>query len=402
MNRILSVVLAILCLFIAYQYTVQVSFINPYPEVCDLVAQKIFLDTKQIKKWKKVCHGRSRLVTPYSPKKLIIQDINNVLDLLHVSHLVVYDSSDVKDIWKGESLETGIESEFVDSELVIFKIHPRSPAELVGLKKGDIIKAINGEAPNPWEAQTISGKFLIERGKDRKVYTLKTAAVIRDEEIKFRKIDEDSGILEIPSFRAEFFSSKKIQDHSKNIQNLKNLIVDLRGNVGGNFVAGLRLLSLMNCSPQIIGSLIKTHSTNHSKVIMPNNLSDEKQIEIFEKYKEINLKTFAVSHCYHGKLSVLVDNKTASVAEMVAQALKEFNSAKVLGIPTRGQLLVGMWYPLESLGAGAKISIPEAFYLSHKNHRRIESEGVELDQVLYYDISELQVGRDSWVKNANY
>ena len=116
MKRLLAVLFVVGCALAAYYISVHKTFVNPYPVVCDLVAEKIFLDDTQVNKWKRICHRRSRLVTPYSQKKLVIKDINNVLGLLNVSHLEVYDSSAVKTIWTGESKETGIESEFVDSE----------------------------------------------------------------------------------------------------------------------------------------------------------------------------------------------------------------------------------------------------------------------------------------------
>ena len=111
------------------------------------------------------------------------------------------------------------------------------------------------------------------------------------------------------------------------------------------------------------------------------------------------LKTFSAGACYRGAIRVLVDGKSSSVAEMVAQALKEFRKSPVRGTSSRGQLLVGVWYPMDELGQGVQISIPEALYTSAKG-RRIEGQGVELDKVLYYNLPEMQMGIDSWVKNS--
>lgn len=399
MNRFFAILLALCSLLVSYHFTVQKSFINPYPVVCGLVSQKIFLDDNHLKKWKNICHSRSRLVTPYSSRKLIIQDINNVLGLLNVSHLEVYDSSQVKSIWQGENSETGIEAEFVDSELVIFKVHPGSSAQIQGLKKGDVIKLINNEQPNPWDAQTSSGTYLVERGNEIMSFKLKAAAIVRSEEIVFEKIQDHAAVIHIPSFRASFFNPEKIQELEKSFQGLNHLVVDLRGNIGGNFVAGLKFLSLMMCSPEEVGRLIRPRATNNLVTELPDDLRDEAQLELFQKFNQIILRTFNTATCYRGEIVVLVDSKTASVAELVAQALKEFRQAPLLGSPSRGQLLVGVWYPLQEVGPGVEISIPEAFYLSRKE-RRIEEQGVELDKTLYYNLSEMQAGIDSWVVKA--
>lgn len=399
MNRLFALILAGSCAFAAYHFVVQKGYVNPYSVVCDLVAEKIYLGDEQIKKWKRTCLRRSHLVTPYSPKKLVIKDINNVLGLLNVSHLEVYDAQAVKSLWKGENLETGIESEFVESELVVMKLHPHSPAEQQGLKKGDIIKSINGDQPNPWDAQAESGRYLIQRGSEERDFDIKVARVVRSEDVKFEKIQDRQAVIRIPSFRADFFADEKLRELGRSLHNVQRVVVDLRGNIGGNFVAGLRFLSLMICRPEEVGRLVRPRFDKKNLVELPNDLRDEKQLDVLNHSREVVLKTYHESSCYQGDVRVLVDGKTASVAEMVAQALKEFKRALLLGSPSRGQLLVGVWYPLHEVGPGVEISIPEALYLSHKKYR-IEGQGVELDKTLYYNLAEMQSGIDSWVKKA--
>lgn len=396
---VLPLLLFGICAGTAYQLAVQRGFFNPYPVVCELVAEKIFLSTSEIKKWKSTCLRRSLLVKVDSPKPLIFQDINNVLGLLNVSHLELYDSTLVKTIWHGESKETGIESEFVDGELVVFKIHPQSPASDAGIRTGDIVVSINGEQPNPWEVQSTSGTFLVKRSSGLVTIELETREIVRDEKPSFSKINAQTALIKIPSFRAQFFEYGDIQSWSQTLLSSKQAIVDLRGNAGGNFVAGLRFLSLFMCDPNEVGRLLRPRVVNAQSAFLPDDLHDESQLAVLEKSAEVLLRTYENKTCYKGQVRVLVDGKTASVAEMVAQALKEFRQALVMGTPTRGQLLVGVWYPLEELGPGVQISIPEAVYLSHQKHK-IEGQGVELDKLLYYDLGEMQAGVDSWVQSA--
>ncbi len=398
MKKLVSVFLFIVCAMGAYHFALEWGFINPYPIVCKLVSQKIYLEDDQIKKWNRICLRRQRLVTPYSSKKLVIKDINNVLGLLNVSHLEVFDAAAVKTIWKGESKETGLESEFVDSELVVFKVHPDSPSEKAGFKKGDVIVSINGEQPNPWEAQSESGLFLIERHKKRSEIKIKAEKIQRSEQITFENF-KNALVIRVPSFQARFFSAEALQSLNEKLAGAKRVVVDLRGNNGGNFVAGLRFLSSMICEPQEVGRLVRPKAEKKSSEAFPDNLDDVKQLQILEKHSEVRLVTFPKKTCFRGEVRVLVDGKTASVAEMVAQGLKEFRKAKLLGSSSRGQLLVGVWYPLNEIGPGVEISIPEAYYIS-ANKRRIESHGVDLDKVLYYDLEELQNGVDSWVRAA--
>jgi carboxyl-terminal processing protease len=122
-----------------------------------------------------------------------------------------------------------------------------------------------------------------------------------------------------------------------------------------------------------------------------------------DQHQRVQLSTFDGYGCSQKttqEISVLVDSSSASTSEMVAQALKEFKDAKIYGSTSAGQLLVGMWYPVDEIAAGVKLSIPEAVYESHGG-RPIEGPGVQIDEVLYYRLNELQNGEDSWIKSVS-
>lgn len=399
MAKILGIILALACAVVGFHFTMSESFENPYPVVCDLVSKKIYLDDKAVEKWQKTCLRRARLVTPYSKKQLIIKDINNVLALLKVSHLSVFDPSEVRRFWRGRDLETGIESEFVDSELMIFKVHPQSPAEKAGLHRGDIIATINGEQPSPWEAVKQSGTYVVRNIKGERVIPLKAAEIQRDERMQLIPLTERRAQWVVPSFRKEFFTEEELNRITVDFKFYKELVIDLRGNSGGNFVAGLRFLSTLICQPTVVGSLTKPRMKDTPTAFMPNDLDDSNQLALLDKSRTIVLRTFGSKECFKGPVKVLVDGKTASTAELSAQALKEHRGAPLMGAPSQGELLVGVWYPLDELSKGAQISIPEAVYVTVQGYQ-IENQGVKLDRVLYYNLPEMQAGIDSWVKKA--
>lgn len=397
LKRIAAIIFTMACAYGAFQLTMNQSFVNPYPVVCDLVLDKIYLPNKEIASWHRKCMDRAELVTPYTKKNLILRDINNTLSLLQVSHLEIYDAPEVRGIWRGEVKETGLSGEFVDSELVIFKVLPQSPAERLGFKKGDVIVTINGQQPSSWAVESEAGDYQIHRGDDEFTIKLHPGVVKRNENMQLTKLSDKTALLEVPSFRAEFFTDEKVKSISNGLKKYSSVVLDLRNNAGGNFVAGLRFLSLFICEPTLVGKLEKPKS-NLGKAEMPDILNDEKQLEILEKSREVSLRTFRSPGCFAGNVKVLVDGRTSSVAEMVSQALKEYRGAPLRGAPSRGQLLVGVWYPMDEVGQGVQISIPEALYVSGKGHR-IEGHGVQLDKVLYYNLPQMQAGIDSWVKS---
>ncbi|QDK37119.1 S41 family peptidase [Bdellovibrio sp. NC01] len=395
MQKLSAILFTLVCAAGAFYFAIQKSFVNPYPIVCRFVAEKIYLTDDKIKDWKQTCLHRARLVTPFSAKNLIIKDLNNMFDVLQVSHLEIYDAKEVQNIWQGESTDTGIEGDFVDSEFVIFKIHPQSPAAKAGLKKGDVVKSLNGGQPSSWTVAGESGHYKILRGTEELLVDVQPGSFHRDDSPSIEQIKEVT-LMRIPSFRGDFFETEAMQKYAQKLKGSRDVILDLRGNAGGNFVAGLRLLSLFICEPTTVGKLVKTRAPMSTKADLPNLLKDEDQLQVLEHNKVVALKTFKNSDCFKGRVKVLVDGKSSSVAEMVAQAFKEIKHSSLQGAPSRGQLLVGVWYPLDEIAPGVQISVPEAYYESAAGHR-IEGQGVQVDKILYYHLPQMQAGIDSWV-----
>jgi carboxyl-terminal processing protease len=387
------------CLILGLTLTKQGRAANIYEQLCHFVNGHVYLPDADLKPWLQSCLLRSRLVTKQTPPENIIQDLNEQFSALGTSHLVLYNSAESRRIWSGESAETGIESDYVEGELVIFRVHKNSPAELAGLRRGDVIYRIGDRPGTPDEAERKSGSYFILRQKVIKEYRIEVRPIVRDEAPRIVPVTEKTVVLKVPSFRAEFFEKESWKSRVAELKTHPKIIVDLRGNLGGNFVAGLRFLSAFMCSPQDIGYLWKPKSSLKQERTLPDELDDEKQIQILDESFLVKLWTFEDYGCLASSVVVLVDSGTASTAEMVAQALRDYVGAKVLGSSSAGQLLVGVWYPVPELGPGVKISVPEAVYQTRRGHK-IEGPGVQVDKVLYYHLDEMQNGEDSWIKRA--
>lgn len=397
MKIVISILFAFVCFIGAYKSILGPDFVNPYRSVCEFVAIKIYKADQEIADWKKLCLHRSQLVKPWSSKTVIIKDISNTLQILKMSHLEIYEPQQTQSIWRGVAQETGIESEFVDGELVVFLIHQHSPAAEAGLRYGDIIVSHNKDHPNPWRVRDTAGSLVYRRGSVENKIQLQTREVKRNERVQVNRLKPQVWQIRVPSFRREFFEQNSLLSYKNELQKATLLVIDLRGNQGGNFVAGLKFLSNFLCTPQEVGRLIKPRTKNNTVTVIPESLDDLQQLASFDTVHALILKTFQSSLCLHTPIKVLVDSKTASVAELVAQALRERRGASVLGSTSSGQLLVGVWYPLDELGEGVQISIPQAMYESLEGHR-IEGRGVELDKVLYYNLDEMQKGKDPWLE----
>jgi carboxyl-terminal processing protease len=393
----------LLCFFSTWKIThrllLQQASKRNFDNVCHFVSEKAYFEPSRLKEFRELCLKKASALNSETSLRAVVTTFNDVFSTLRTSHLVMYSSSEAEKLWSGQSEETGIESRYVGGELIISKIHKSSPAAKAGLKAGDILVEINGELGNPQQAETESGTFLINRHGVQHTIQLQTASFQRDETPQIIEFSPSTAVLTVPSFRAEFFKKSEWLKQIGELKKYKHIILDLRGNLGGNFVAGLRFLSPLLCQPTAVGKLIKPKLKAGPMAVLPDKLSDEDQIKLVDQSRQVILSTFGGYGCLPASLSVIVDSLTASTAEMVAQALKDFRNVKLYGSTTAGQLLVGVWYPLPEIGPGVRISIPEARFESTKG-RTIEGPGVELDEVLYYHLEELQNGEDSWIKTV--
>jgi carboxyl-terminal processing protease len=388
-----------LCMGLGFAATKKTRSVNAYAQVCHFVTDHIYLGDEEMRIWNKSCLQRSGLVQKNTPVTDIIEDLNEQFAILHTSHLLIYNADESRKVWSGESQETGIEAQYVEGELVIFKVHRNSPAEFAGLRLGDVIYRINDDLGTPDMAEKTSGKYLIQRHKKITEYKIHAKSIQREEAPDVVRISDRTVTLKVPSFRAEFFESDSWRAQVAELKKYQKIIVDLRGNIGGNFVAGLRLLSPFMCGAQDIGYLWKPKSKLKKETMFPDDLNDQRQVDILDQAFLVRLLTFDDYDCLVAAVVVLVDSGSASTAEMVAQALKDYIGAKIFGTASAGQLLVGVWYPVPELAEGVKISIPEAVYQTRRGHK-IEGPGVQVDKVLYYHLEELQNGEDSWLKHA--
>lgn len=396
----LGLLFAALIAGIAFRFSADRIFENPYTKVCDLVSEKIYLPNDDIRGWLDLCYSRTKLVGPWTPKGPIIADIKAWFALVSLSHLDIYNAAEVSRIWQGTNEETGMIGEFVDGEFVLFNVFDHSPASDAGLRRGDIIVSIQGEQPAPQVARLIGGTYRVRRQKKEFDVEIVPRVVSFDERIRWRSLDSKTLWLQVPSFQKRFFEKAAWNETISKLRSAQKIVVDLRGNNGGNFVAGLRFLSPFLCGEQEIGFLDKPKSRLAREGKFDDDMDDEKQLAVLDESSVVRLGTFDDYGCLGTKrVVVLVDAGTASTAEMVAQALKDYMGARILGVRTPGQLLVGVWYPMPELGAGVKISIPEALYQTRRG-LRLEGAGVQVDRELFYSLEDFDEGLDSWVRSA--
>ena len=213
-----------------------------------------------------------------------------------------------------------------------------SPADQAGVERGDFIEKINGKLTTPmqvWQMRNaLRGaapvKLQILHGGEVK----RSEITIAPKEFHPLKVAADtiSGVayVKIPYFEkgsaAEFRAA--LEDARK--RGVRKLIVDVRGNAGGNVDEAIAAADDLLTSGVITALEGRT---------------------VEAKKWQADRNTM-----YDGEIEVLADMSTAAGGEIFASAIRGNNRGKVVGVTTYGKAIVQKFIPLSS-GGGVQMTI---------------------------------------------
>jgi carboxyl-terminal processing protease len=228
---------------------------------------------------------------------------------------------------------------------------------------------------------------------------IKSRSLMPDSSPRVEALDRRTALLTIPSFRSEYFVADKWMEIARQLPRFDHVIIDVRENAGGNFVAMLRALSTFMCGQRSVGQVVQPRKNLPDKKFLIDDLSDAKQIQELENYRNIDLRTYEGYGCYRGRVTVLISSETSSVSEIFAAAFLTRPHSRVWGQPSAGDVLLAVWYDLPLLGSGYSFSIPEAEYVT-PDKVQLEGRGVMPQNELHFDLKISRSGKDEWVEEA--
>ncbi len=324
-------------------------------EICNLIKNN-YLDKIDNKKYNQCLNLNSKFQFDDSAK---INKFNKWLNHFQISHFYIYNSKENKKMWQGEGLETGVIAKRIfDKWRVVQILTQNNP-----IKIGDQILAINGrQVKSAQQILSTEGRFKILRKKQVLKLEVTFSDVIYDDRLIAKKIDSNWSYLKIPSFKSEFFGYDELARIFEHL-NSKSLVIDVRDNLGGNFVAMLRVVSMLECEDKGVGAIFHNRTDFSGKEFLKDDLSDYEQILQVNGSNPVYLKLFKTELCIKpNKLVLLMNEHTASVSELFVQILKnQFKDLKVLGTTSAGQMVLSIWYPIKYLGSGVMMSVPYAW-----------------------------------------
>lgn len=221
---------------------------------------------------------------------------------------------------EGSVVGIGITMTIVEDIPLITRVFASSPAENAGLKQGDIIHKIDG--------MSVKGKTLDEIADltKGKAGTKVTYEVLRDNKSMVMEMTRESVNTTAYGYRKNDVAVLDIESISENTdqevefylmkfknENVNRIVLDLRGNTGGYVSTVINICSLF---------------MDKGKTVFYESDKDGNVSEY--KTKKSNVYTF-------DKIIILVDENTASAAEVMATCLREQVNATLVGVTTYGK-----------------------------------------------------------------
>jgi C-terminal processing protease CtpA/Prc len=383
-------------------------------EVCHLFAENYYrINESQALKFARECVARAES-DPFLPSRNAnAERINSRLQTLKVSHLSLYSPAEIRAVWENIEFKTGLKTRIIEDKLIVFDIVPDSAAERAGFKAGDVIVAKDGDerlsVSDVEEAPERMARYMIERAGKRREISMMPSEVTEDLSPRVRRLRPGISLLRLESFLPQYFDGEKWKRLVEKFKDERLVIVDLRGNAGGSFPAMLRALSPFRCDAREIGALVRSRSSlpdDERKGVedLRDDLDASRQIEQLSRASAIQLKSFKDYGCFWGKIIVLIDGETSSVAEIFAEALRARPRSRVWGQRSAGLVVVAEWFPIVGLGRPEfSLSLPIAasvVFDLHGEAHDLEGEGVRPERALFYDLKTEMSGLDTWIEAA--
>lgn len=260
-------------------------------------------------------------------------------------------------------------------------VYEDSPAMKAGMKDGDIIYQVEGRDVSGMDLEEISGnikgekgttvEITVLRGEDREEVTLTiTRDTIQAETVKTRMLEDEIGYLAISEFDSVTLEQYKEGLEELKAQGMEGLIVDLRGNPGGNLDTVCEILDLM--LPE--GLIVYTEDKDGNRQEFTSDAEQAVQVP----------------------LAVLVDKNSASASEIYAGAIQDYGIGQIVGTKTYGKGVVQTIYDLKD-GTSLKLTVAEYFT---PNGRNIDGEGITPDVEVTYQRDENDPEADNQLDRA--
>lgn len=268
----------------------------------------------------------------------------------------------------------GVELSVRNERVTVVRVLADNPAEKAGMLVGDVISKVNDTSIPASTAindvvSKIRGdagttvKITVTRGADTKDFTI-TRANVSNPSV-YSKVSDGIGVMTITRFDEQTGQLARAAARSFKTQNVKSVILDLRGNGGGYLTAAQDVVGLWLNNKTVV-----TERTN-------GKVTDD-------------LKSGTNPILAGLPTAILVNASSASASEITAGALQDNGVAKLVGVTTFGK---GSVQKLLNLPDGTELKVTVARWYT-PNGKNISKQGITPDKVVTISADDVNGGRD--------
>ncbi len=347
--------------------------------------------------------------------------MNAMLKGLGVSHTGFFHESAPRTAGRVAIAATFAKAQTPDGERWMFQdVHPGGAAAAAGIRPGDILLSVSGKELTPPAAtpftlgeryevvlrrpdgSTASPTLAVPHPKDKR-----QPVVVPDQVVTASKLDGGIGLLRVSMFPGVLgMDVAKAMARAIADLDCDRLVIDLRGNTGGG-IGCLRLMSLLCADRRGVGYSLGRDAlkAGRTKEQLPafDRIPSSKwgvlplAIKFARAGRSVAVFTEHLGAArHHGRVVLLVNEHSASAAEMVAAFASEYRLATLVGTKTPGRLVATSAFKVEH---GYRVALPVAAYYTWFG-ASLEGHGVMPSVDAPLDTDALQDGLDSQMARA--
>ena len=285
------------------------------------------------------------------PEKLIESAARGLLSGLDDPYTYYYDPQEYADMWKedeGNYVGIGvlISSDMTTQICTISRVFRGSPAETAGVQRGDILYRVGEDlfvtADNIQDAVDIMRGLpgtdvdvTFRRNGEEITFTI-TRQEINVNQIESKMIDSDIGYIALYQFAGNCEKEFETALDQLVSEGAKGLIIDLRDNPGGWVDQARYIADLFMDKGELCYLVYRDGAEQHD-----DYLTTDGKVDV--------------------KLTILINENSASSSEILTGALRDCADAAVVGVKSYGKGIIQGVFPVGTRGAGYQMTVAQYF-----------------------------------------
>lgn len=340
------------------------------------LVRRAFVFGVDFSSWDRAIHERRAPIDKANEPAEFAKLINEALATFGVSHLSLLTPEEAESRRSGKSATSGIRAGKEGDHIVVHAVRKGSPAQ-TKVRIGDVIVAIDGRPNASLEA-------LSANVGERRALTILRAGKRIESKIDFFEWklppdtltwpSKDIAMISVQSFSSANYDRALIESHFLEAARARLVVIDLRGNGGGNALNVEHLSGMVLPRRMILGTFVEKADAERFKLQNPGRngtlLEIAAQAQMVQRANSGNLQ-----RPIKADVIVVTDRSNASGAELFATAIQETKRGRIFGARTRGKVLLGENHKLRD---GFELQVVVADYVTPLG-RRIEGTGVVPD-----------------------